>query len=119
MKADGFLETADRVAWPTADPVPDPSGASPGRVPGNARQEILCDIFADVLRLPGVGIYDDFFTLGGRSIDGALIISRANAELGCQLSIVDLFDAPTVAELDRLLNGQADDDSQNEGADLR
>jgi nonribosomal peptide synthetase DhbF len=118
MTADGFLETADSAARPKADPISDPfgaelAGASPRRAPRSTRQEILCGIFADVLRLPRVGIYDDFFSLGGRSIDGALIASRANAELSSQLSLVDLFDAPTVAELDQLLNGRTDDDSQD------
>jgi hypothetical protein len=72
------------------------------RGPENPRQKILCQIFAEILRLPRVGIDDDFFALGGRSVDGVLVVSRANAELSCQLSFVDLFDAPTIAELDQL-----------------
>jgi hypothetical protein len=106
MTADGF---ADSAASSKTDHISDLSdaelpGASPCRDPGNARQEILCNIFADVLRLPSVGIDDDFFALGGRSIDGALIATRANAALGCQLSLIDLFDAPTVTELERQLD---------------
>ncbi|HLK02272.1 MAG TPA: phosphopantetheine-binding protein [Streptosporangiaceae bacterium] len=72
-------------------------------VSGKGRQETLCEIFAEVLRRPKVGIYDNFFALGGRSIDGVLITTRINAAFGCQIDFVDLFDAPTVAEIDRLI----------------
>ena len=94
------------VAGPNTVPAPDlaapeAAGMPAYRGPENPRQEILCQIFAEVLRLPRVGIDDDFFALGGRSVDGVLVVSRANAELGCQLSFVDLFDAPTIAELDQ------------------
>jgi hypothetical protein len=80
------------------------AGERPYRAPQNGRQERLSEIFADILHLPRVGVDDDFFELGGQSIDGVLITTRANAELGCQLSLADLFDAPSVAELDRRLD---------------
>jgi hypothetical protein len=80
------------------------AGQPPYRAAENDRQERLCVIFADVLHLPRVGVDDDFFELGGQSIDGVLITTRANAELGCRLSLADLFDAPSVAELDGRLN---------------
>ena len=85
-------------------PVDDATSEWPYRAPENGRQEKLCEIFADVLHLPRVGVDDDFFELGGQSIDGVLITTRANADLGCQLSLADLFDAPSVAELDRRLD---------------
>ena len=81
-------------------------GASPYRPPQGTEQEHLCAIFADVLRLPRVGVDDDFFALGGRSIDGVLIATRAGAALGRPVSLADLFDAPTVAELHRLVVGE-------------
>jgi len=83
---------------------PEVASMRPYRAPGNVRQETLCEIFAEVLRLPRVGIDDDFFALGGRSVDGVLIASRANAAFNCELSLADLFEAPTVAELDQQLN---------------
>jgi hypothetical protein len=109
MTADAFPVSECKAAGPKTDPTSDLSagqvaGVRPYRAPGNVRQETLCEIFADVLRLSRVGIDDDFFALGGRSIDGVLIATRANAALSCQLSLTDLFDSPTVAELDRQLN---------------
>ena len=80
---------------------PDNEGATPE---SKGRQETLCEIFAEVLHQPKVGIDDNFFALGGRSIDGVMIATKVNAAFGCQLAFVDLFDAPTVTELDRLIN---------------
>ena len=124
MAADRIQASAGSAAWPKTDRTSDSSveqvtGASAYRPPQNVRQKILCDILADVLRLPRVGIDDDFFALGGRSIDGVFIATRASAELNCQLSLIDLFDAPTVAELDRHISAPAGDDSQGERTDLR
>ena len=57
-------------------------------------------LFAEVLHAPGAGLNDDFFDLGGQSVTAMLLIARINAALGVQLSIADLFNSPTVAELE-------------------
>jgi len=88
----------------TSLPAPDLRGLAPYRAPQNARQETLCEIFADVLARPRCGVDDNFFTLGGESIDAMLIASRASAAVGQEVSMDDLFDTPTVAELDQLLD---------------
>jgi Phosphopantetheine attachment site len=84
----------------------------PYRAPESVRQKALCEIFAEVLRQPRVGIDDDFFALGGRSIDGVLIAACINAAFSCQLEFTDLFDAPTVAELDRQINAPVREDGE-------
>ncbi len=87
----------DRKALP--EPVLE--GSSAYRAPRTARQEILCSLFAEVLGVPRVGVDDSFFDLHGESLKAMRLISSIQAGLGVELLISDIFDAPTVAELDQ------------------
>ncbi|MBC9710976.1 amino acid adenylation domain-containing protein [Streptomyces sp. TRM66268-LWL] len=89
-------------------PVPDPSTAASGLLPArNAREQALCEIFAEVLGLPAVGIDDSFFDLGGHSLLATKVASRIRARLGAEVSIRTFFQAPTVAELATRLDDAA------------
>jgi hypothetical protein len=85
----------DRNALP--DPEFTPTAA--GREPRSPSEQILCELFADVLKLPKVGIDDDFFALGGHSLLATRLISRVRSVLQAELSIRTIFEAPTVAQL--------------------
>ena len=53
----------------------------------------------DVLKVRRVSVDDDFFHLGAHSLLGAQIIARVRSVFGTELKLLDVFDAPTVAEL--------------------
>jgi len=73
------------------------------RPPENDRQEVLCGLFAGALGVERVGIDDSFFDLDGQSLAAMRLISRIQAELGVELTIADLFNAPTVTGIDQLI----------------
>ncbi|APE36536.1 hypothetical protein BOX37_24335 [Nocardia mangyaensis] len=59
----------------------------------------LTAIFGEVLGLDDYGVEDDFFARGGHSLLAARVAIRVQAELGQTVSVRDLFEHPTVAEL--------------------
>ncbi len=76
--------------------------------PRNELEQVMAEIWADVLGVQKVGIFDHFFELGGHSLLATRLISRIQATLHLQVSIRSLFEAPTVAGLvQRLSDGQA------------
>ncbi|WP_444947842.1 amino acid adenylation domain-containing protein [Micromonospora ureilytica] len=80
-------------------PAPDFAGSSLGRTARNSREQHLCDLFAEVLGLPSVGIDDDFFAMGGHSLSVMRLAGRVRAVMGVELPVRAVFDAPTVAGL--------------------
>jgi hypothetical protein len=88
-------------------PVPELSGLLPYQPPATPRQEILCELFAQVLRVARCGVDSDFFDLGGRSVEAMVLAGRINADLNVRITMADLFRAPAVAELDRHLDQMA------------
>jgi acyl carrier protein len=86
-------------------PVPEVKASSAYRAPLDSRQRALCGIFADVLGVERVGVHDDFFDLGGQSLLAMRLISRVRAVLGVELDLEVLFDASTVEDLARQIEG--------------
>jgi amino acid adenylation domain-containing protein len=67
--------------------------------PRTAIEELLAQIWRDVLNLENLGTTDNFFELGGHSLLAIQIISRLCEVFSCDIPLRILFEAPTVAGL--------------------
>ncbi len=66
--------------------------------PRTELENYLADIWRELLRLDQVGIHDRFFELGGNSLQAAQFINRLQYELGENIYIVSVFEAPSIAQ---------------------
>ncbi|MFN7503683.1 MAG: phosphopantetheine-binding protein, partial [Dolichospermum sp.] len=66
-------------------------------------QEILAEIWAEVLGVKQVGIDDNFFQLGGHSLKAIQLIGKIRQTLELDITIRHLFTSPTVKELATVL----------------
>lgn len=78
---------------------PEPTAAPDEFVePQNEIERRLAGIWSDVLRLPRVSVTQRFLDSGGDSMTAAQLISTIQQQFDLRLSVVDLFDAPTIRE---------------------
>src|SRR5262249_17332091 len=88
----------DRKALP-------PPGDMHYRQPGNPvpprtkEEDDIAAIWRDTLLLDGIGVHDDFFELGGNSLQAARLVLRIGDQLNVILSLQDFFEAPSIAAL--------------------
>ncbi|ETZ51032.1 non-ribosomal peptide synthetase [Mycobacterium avium] len=96
-------------------PAPEYSDVDRYRAPVTAIEEILADIYAQVLGVERVGVDDSFFDLGGDSILSMQVVARARAA-GVICRPRDVFTEQTVARLARVATvATGDDDVVDEG----
>jgi amino acid adenylation domain-containing protein len=75
--------------------------------PGSGLEERIAAIWREVLEVGRVGLHENFFDLGGHSLLMARVHGRLQKELGRKISMVELFQYPTVAALAAHLGGEA------------
>ncbi|WP_344446808.1 amino acid adenylation domain-containing protein, partial [Kitasatospora nipponensis] len=116
--AEGLLAVLRRVAQAPAEPisaVPAPAPrravrsapveavAAPAQPSANPVEQRIRELFAELLERGEVGADDNFFALGGHSLQVTRLISRVRADLGMELRIRQVFQHPTPAKLAALL----------------
>ncbi|GAA2991223.1 hypothetical protein JCM13580A_64900 [Streptomyces drozdowiczii] len=113
VRLDAFPVTPNGKTDKRALPAPDHAVAAGGRAPRTARERELCEVFAQTLGVPEVGVTDDFFALGGHSLLAVTLARRIGERCGLRPSLRALFATPTVEGVDRLLGrgpGEEDHD---------
>ncbi|UCH95476.1 MAG: AMP-binding protein, partial [Candidatus Aminicenantes bacterium] len=65
----------------------------------------LAEIWEQVLGVEKVGCRDNFFEIGGNSIKGIRAVNRIQKQLSEVIHVTALFEAPTIEELARMIEG--------------
>jgi amino acid adenylation domain-containing protein len=93
----------DRKALPKPD---FEATADPGKsmAPGTPTERLLAEIWCQVLGLNQVGIQQNFFDLGGHSVLMVQVQARVVEKLKTEVSIVEMFQYPTISSLARHLD---------------
>ena len=71
--------------------------------PRTPEEELVAEIWADLLNLEKVGVYDNFFELGGHSLLATQLISRLYRTFGITLPLRSLFETPEISGITRVL----------------
>ena len=84
--------------------LPPPDGERPklqhGFVePRTEVQEMVAQVWREVLKIDRIGIYDNFFELGGHSLLATRVVARLRGNFNIDLPLRKLFELPTVAGL--------------------
>jgi amino acid adenylation domain-containing protein len=111
-----FLDALPRTATGKLDrrslPAPaasDLAASGEKTAPRDEAEELLAELWRDLLGLPVVGVDEDFFALGGHSLLATRMISRIRNLFGREVPLAALFEAPTIAALARYIEETGDD----------
>ncbi|MCP4219412.1 MAG: amino acid adenylation domain-containing protein, partial [bacterium] len=90
----------DRRALPRPDAV-ETSARATGTAPRNDMECTLADIWREVLEESELEITvdDDFFHMGGHSLNAGMLIAKIHKAFHVDISLVDIFTAPTISEM--------------------
>jgi phthiocerol/phenolphthiocerol synthesis type-I polyketide synthase E len=67
-------------------------------------EQVIVNVWQDILGIDQLGIHDNFFDLGGNSLIGLKIISRLKKELNMEIPITALFEGPTISALAKVIS---------------
>ncbi|MEU4403878.1 amino acid adenylation domain-containing protein [Streptosporangium sp. NPDC023963] len=91
LTANGKL---DRAALPAPE-----AGPRTRTAPRGDAEELVAEIFGEVLGIEEIGAFDDFFALGGHSLLATRAVARLRAAVEVEVPIRTLFARSTVADL--------------------
>jgi acyl-CoA synthetase (AMP-forming)/AMP-acid ligase II/acyl carrier protein len=88
--------------------LPDPQqGREPQEQPQEPQtplEQIISEIWEDVLELSPIGVKENFFELGGHSLLATQIAVRLSQQVQVKVPVGSIFEAPTISELARYIN---------------
>ncbi|MEG4032706.1 amino acid adenylation domain-containing protein [Microcoleus sp. S36b_A4] len=107
----------DRLALPAPEPIK-LEWAGGYVAPQTSIEEVLVKIWVEVLGIKRVGIRDNFFELGGHSLLATQLVSRVRDAFGVELPLRRVFEAPTIAELSKIVESLKDKNAKSDAPAL-
>ncbi|GBF80262.1 SDR family NAD(P)-dependent oxidoreductase [Aphanothece sacrum] len=72
-------------------------------IPRNDTETKIAQIWQEILNIQKISIHDNFFELGGHSLLASQVISRLHNTFSVHLSLKNLLDYPTIANLGQII----------------
>jgi len=83
--------------------LPDPQGLGKTVMqyapPSNGWEKMLAKVWQEVLAIENIGIYDDFFAIGGHSLKAMNMLAKLHKTAGIHVPLQELFKMPTIKGL--------------------
>ena len=93
-------------------PAPAPALGAQRLAPRTEAEELVTEVWSEVLGLAEISVLDDFFALGGHSLIATRVLARISAVLELEVPVATIFTHPTpealAAELERLVVADVD-----------
>ena len=83
--------------------------------PQNELEEALIKIWEGALGRENIGIHDNFFDLGGHSLKAMTIVNKISNELGFNIPVAELYNAPDVSQLANYIATEGDNTNNING----
>ncbi|MEH2106018.1 type I polyketide synthase [Nostoc sp.] len=90
-----FLETVN----PSYSKYPRPELSNDYVAPRNEIEQKIANIWQNILGIELIGIYDNFFEVGGDSLIGIQVIARLNKEFNSKISVAKLYECPNIGSM--------------------
>jgi acyl-coenzyme A synthetase/AMP-(fatty) acid ligase/acyl carrier protein len=88
----------DRKSLPSLDQA-EATGQQAYVAPRNVTEEKIAELWQELLAVERVGVYDNFFNLGGNSLNASRLLYRIHDVFEVELPLSQLFEATTVADV--------------------
>jgi amino acid adenylation domain-containing protein len=95
-------------------PAPEQAQSKTYVAPRTPTEEVLANIWCEVLRRDRISTHDNFFELGGHSLMATQIVSRVREQFKVELGLRVLFEKPTIAGLSEAVRNAQEAGAESE-----
>ncbi len=106
MKVDDFPLNKNGKINLKALPLPGETESRSIRMPQSDTEQVLAEIWKDVLKMKEISTDSDFFEIGGNSIKAIKVISLIQDKLQVKVSITSFFNAPSIQEISKHIDAK-------------